>query len=201
MTPEGAPLGAPFNQKLTHVSTEKNTEGAPLPLDKPLDNSRQTSRLSSRGIGAKPCRDCCQRIQRVTEQEITGLLGQVVVEALQEGVAEGEESVLAFIPGGRPTVPPGRPAAPVTRVPPAVRLLPARAVPVAGVIIGGSALIEAIVARTVALETLSAVALLLDSYFQSSRQNGDCETCVRDRMWGQDNPQVRERPTSIRRRV
>lgn len=183
------------------MSTTENPEGAPPSLDKPLDNSRQTSRLSSRGIGAKPCRDCCQRIQRVTEQEITGLLGQMIVEALQDGVAEGEESVLAFIPGGRTRVLPGRPAPPVTRVPPAVRLLPARAVPVAGVIIGGSALIEAIIARTVALETLSAVSLLLDSYFASSRQNGDCETCVRDRMWNQDNPQVRESPASIRRRV
>lgn len=179
------------------MSIANQTEGEAPSQDIIPGDSRQTAKLPSRGIGAKPCKQCCERIQTVTERELTGLLGQMIAESLDGGTAEGEEAVLAFIPPGRPTILPK----PVTRVPPAVRLLPARLIPVGGVIIGGAVLIEAIVAKTVALDTLSAVATLLDEYFKSQRQSGDCESCVRDRMWGQDRVQVKEKGVTIRRRL
>lgn len=179
------------------MSTTNSPEGAPPSLDIIPDDSRQTAKLPSRGIGAKPCKACCERILTVTERELTGLLGQIIAESLDGGTAEGGEAVLAFIPPGRPTILPK----PVTRVPPAVRLLPARLIPVGGVIIGGAVVIEAIVARTVALDTLSMVATLVDEYFRTSRQNGDCESCVRDKMWGQNRPQVKEKGITIRRRL
>jgi len=174
-------------------------ENAENPSTSPViftDESRQTAKLPSRGIGAKPCKLCCERTQQVTERDLLGLLGQMIAEALDGGDV-GPEAVLAFIPAGRPTILPR----PVTAVPPQVKLLPARAVPVAGVIIGGTLLIEGIVARTVALETLAAVATLVSAYTQSSRQNGDCERCVRDKMWGQSRPQVKEKGVTIRRRL
>jgi hypothetical protein len=161
--------------------------------------------LGTRALNARKAVSCCESNVTKLEFELGDVLGQFLAGALSSYEA-GPGVVLAFVPAGRPTIPPpvGKPAPPVTRTPPRVILAPARLLPVGAVIVGGVTVIEAIAKRTAALETAASMVDLVTEFFKARRlaeeDRENCEACVKKNIWSQSKKQVPEFKT-VRTRV
>lgn len=147
--------------------------------------------LTTRGLDGENAVRCCESLPTKIELELTGLMSQMIAEALNANTLTSFSSVLAFVAPGRPTVPvvSPDPVAPVTRVPPRVILVPARLLPVGAVIVAGSSVVTAIAQRTASLAVITAASELITEYFKARRNNEssreDCEKCIKRHIWNQ----------------
>lgn len=152
--------------------------------------------LKVRALQAEQARLCCRGQSARIQRDFLTALGDLQ-GILMAGQAEPGDS-LAFVPG-TPTVVPQPPARPVTRVPPAVRLIRGAGPVIPGaIILAGYSVLSSLQGQ---IATLTAVALTLEIARKTAEDTEqDCEDCIRQHMWSQSRPQVRESGT-IRRRV